>query len=62
MPGVYGLFVSVTRKNNISLFKGENLLVFRVVDHEFSYIRKNMELVAFDVTWKFPQKIGDGTR
>lgn len=62
MPGVYGLFVSVTRKNNISLFKGENLLVFRVVDHEFTYIRKNMELVALDVTWKFPQKIGDGIR
>jgi len=58
MPGGYGLFFSVTRKNNISLFKGENLLIFSVADHEFNYIRKNMELVAFDVKWKFQKNRG----
>ncbi len=53
MPGTYGLFISVTRTNNVSLFKGENLVFFRVVDPTFIYIRRNMELVTFDVEWKF---------
>ncbi|MHA1835075.1 MAG: Wzt carbohydrate-binding domain-containing protein, partial [Candidatus Baldrarchaeia archaeon] len=53
MPGTYGLLVSVKRTNNISLFKGENLVNFKVVDPTFTYIRRNMELVAFDVEWRF---------
>jgi hypothetical protein len=56
MPGVYALFVSVTRANNISLFKGDNLAIFQVVDPSFYYIRRNMDLVALDVKWSFRQR------
>jgi ABC-type polysaccharide/polyol phosphate transport system ATPase subunit len=53
MPGAYGLFLSITRSNSISLFKGENLVAFKVVDPSFVHTRRNMELVALDVKWDF---------
>jgi ABC-type polysaccharide/polyol phosphate transport system ATPase subunit len=53
MPGAYGLFLSITRSNSISLFKGENLVAFEVVDPSFLYTRRNMELIALDVKWDF---------
>jgi lipopolysaccharide transport system ATP-binding protein len=53
MPGAYGLFISITRASTISLFKGENLIMFEVLNPEFNYIRRNMELFAVDVEWKF---------
>ncbi len=52
MPGVYGLFVSVTRSNNIMLFKGEGLRYIKVIDSSYVFIRRNMDLVALDVSWK----------
>ena len=53
MPGVFGLVLSVTRSNNISLFKGDNLIMFEVTDPSLDYIRRNMEMLAIDVNWRF---------
>ena len=54
MPGIYGLFISVsTTDDNRALFKGENLLHFQVNDPTFEYTRRNMELVVIDTDWRF---------
>jgi len=53
MPGTYGLYVSVTCAHNVQLFKGENLAFFQVTDPSFHYTRRNTDLFALDVRWRF---------
>jgi len=51
MPGVMGLFISITRSNNITLFKAENMKYIKIIDNSYLFVRRNMDFVALDVDW-----------
>lgn len=51
MPGIMGLFISITRSNNITLFKAENMKYIKIIDNSYLFVRRNMDFVALDVDW-----------
>ena len=53
LPGVYGLFVGVTRATMESFFKGENLKRLWVRDPGLQASRRNTGLVALEAEWGF---------
>ena len=53
LPGVYGLYVSITRADLTSFYKGESVKRLRVRDPGLRASRRNTGLVALDTEWTF---------
>ncbi len=51
MPGVMGLFIGISRSNNITLFKAENMKYIKIIDNSYLFVRRNMDFIALDVDW-----------